>query len=85
MNPQPPKTNIFNRSVASMVEEAKEIEAKKETKKESPKFRVANFAYQFKTGASTPLVAIDGIYSPRSEAEKEFLLHQVSQGRISFS
>lgn len=58
-----------------------EVEAKVEEKK----FRVSNFAYQFKTGAPTPLVAVNEIYSPRSEAEKEFLVHQVSCGRILFS
>lgn len=65
----------------------KPVEAKVEIKPlvKEKQFRVSNFAYQFKTGAATPLVAVNEIYSPRSEEEKEFLVHQVSCGRILFS
>lgn len=61
-------------------------ETKEEEKEVLPEkaFRVTNFAYQFKTGAPTPLVAVNNIYTPRSEQEKAFLEHQVKQGRVDY-
>lgn len=66
--------------------ELPKVESKEPEKKTEPKkFRVSGFAYQFKTGAPTSLVAVNGIYSPRSEEEQAFLEHQVACSRILFS
>lgn len=52
---------------------------------EVPKFRVFNFAYQFKTGLRVLAPNADGIYEPQGQEEFDLLAWQVRQGRILFN
>ena len=53
--------------------------------KEVPKFRVFNFAYQFKTGSKVLKPDNMGVYTPENSADFDYLAWQVKQGRILFN
>jgi len=46
-------------------------------------FRVISFAYQFKTGTSI-IKAVNGVYTPKDEAEEAYLKYQASKNLISY-
>ena len=62
---------------------AEEPIAEVEPSRDGPAYRVFNFAYRFKTGASIIEADKWGVYTPKDAAEKEYLDWQVSQGRIT--
>ncbi len=53
--------------------------------KEVPKFRVMNFAYEFKTGSKVLKADKFGVYEPADAADFDYLAWQVKQGRILFN
>jgi hypothetical protein len=78
---------------AKQAEEAKVEEIKKTEEPivetlavaETPQFRVAGFAYQYK-GANWILKADKmGVYVPQSQEQLDFLIHQVTVGNILFN
>ena len=58
------------------------VETKKEEKKE---YRVISHPFIFKTGFSKIAPSPEGIYTPKSKEEKEFLDWQVKQHNIAFN
>lgn len=55
---------------------------KKEEKKKE--YRVASFAFIFKTGTSVIKASPEGIYTPANEEEKDFLDWQVKKQNILY-
>jgi len=64
--------------IIPIVETKKAVEEKKE-------YRVTSHPFTFKTGSSILKPSIEGIYTPKSKEDTEFLDWQVKKQNISYS